>query len=122
MINIDNYPKSKVKLRGFVGKILKTWVENMSEESVGDITDEYLDSCIPGMLQSNYRILYDFLDENFIYLQPVLMNQFDETAGWDYELSHPGGLTDSTEESHKTRREAEMAGFERSLKILEELL
>lgn len=119
MIKIKDYPKVNNKFEEFIKKLLQNWATAISDETP-EITDEMVKDMIEPLLQSNPRVLYDFLDENHVYLQPALKEQLNPDAGWGYELSSV--LGSGGDNDFKTRKEAELEGFNSSIKMLEELL
>ena len=121
MIEIKDYPKVQNKLRTHIRALLTRWIKEAVQEEPTPITDDYLDQAIDSLIKSNFRLLYDFFDENYIYLQPHLLEQLNPEGGWGYELSFPGGIFDE-DQSYNSRREAEDAGFIECFKRLEELL
>lgn len=121
MIQTKSYPKVHNKLKIFVKELLITWIEQATGGDPEEIHDEHLEGSIAPLLQSNIRLLYEFLDLNHVYLQPILLEQLNPEAGWGFEISHPGG-NDDENAKYNTRKEAELAGFIKSFKILEDLL
>lgn len=123
MIQIKNYPKAHKELKIFLRNLLNVWVKQAVNEDINDqeLTEEYLDQIVDTLTGSQPRLLYDFLDEKFIYLQPHLMEQLAPEKGWGFELSTPNASSDELVE-YPTRKEAEAAGFEQAFKILERLL
>ena len=121
MIQTKNYPKTHVKLKEFVKDMLTVWVKEAAGEDPGTITDEYLEGVLEPLLESQKRMLYDFLDKHLVYLQPHLLDQLNPEAGWGFSISHVGGIDDE-HAKYSNRREAEEAGYIRAFKILEDLL
>lgn len=123
MINIKQHPKVEAKFNDFIKKLINVWVEQAVGEGMeeNEISAEYIKTASETMILSNPRLLYDFLDENHVYLQPILQEQLNPDNGWGYEISSVAGMSDESE-AFKTRKDAEVAGFNQCLKILEDLL
>lgn len=121
MIEVKNYPKVQTKLREYTKTLLVNWVKNAAGEEPGEITTEHVDQVIDSLIIGNLRLLYGFFDDNYVYLQPHLIEQLNTEEGWGYELSYPGGILDE-EKSYKTRVDAENDGFLECFKVLEERL
>lgn len=123
MIDYSKYPKVEAKLNNFIKRLMNVWVEQAVGEGMeeNELSEEYMKTSTTALIGSQPRLLYDFLDENFVYLQPHLLEQLNPDKGWVYELSSPKGLTDE-ETTFKTRKDAEIAGFNHSFEILEGLL
>lgn len=123
MINLKQHPKAQAKFNTFIETLLRVWVEQAVGEGMeeNEISAEYIKTAAETMILSNPRLLYDFLDENHVYMQPILLEQLNPDNGWGYEISSVAGMADEIE-NYKTRKNAEQAGFNQALKILEELL
>ena len=121
MIQTKNYPKAHNKLKVYGNDLLNIWMREATGQNPEEIKDEEVEGVLEALLQSNTRLLYDFLDINHVYLQPILLEQLNPENGWGFEISHPGGNEDENAK-YDTRKDAELAGFIKSFKILEELL
>ena len=110
---LKNYPKSASKL--------KSWIARETGEDITKIDDTTLSIII----MYNPRILYDFFDEEDIFLQIGLISLLKISDGWGYNISYKkDGSTINTDEDKTStdRVECEILGFKDCFKILEEKL
>lgn len=120
-MNINDFPKSKEKLKGFVKQNLLKFQEATSEAAkealIPEITDEMVDQYIQVILLVQSRNLYDFFDMNKIFIN--IIYQFGHFT-WNSTTEVDGkGIeyTDVTEYSF--RAEAEWKAFEQAFKEME---
>ena len=123
MINLKQHPKALAKLSIFIKRLVDTWIVEAMGEGMeeNELSQEYINNMTESLILSQPRLLYDFLDDNHIHLQPHLLEQLNPEKGWVYELSTPKGHSDE-ETTFKTRKDAEVGGFNHALAELEELL
>lgn len=109
------------------GKLLTLWTKKMLSNfqkmivsdgknpdlnkglEIPEITDEMAKIALSGMVKVNFRLLYDFFDENGVFLYIA----FDVAGAF---------INNFTDKDHNTRIEAEVEGFECSFKTLESKL
>jgi len=118
MIDLKEFPKSKKLLQEFGKKNLLAFQKNIMKEApvegleIPEISDEMAESYANALLTTQPRILYDFFDENELYIS-VIRNADNWSA--DVEGTDETGL-------YNTRIEAEFALFKIAFKLLEEKL
>ena len=113
-MNINDFPKSKEKLKEFVKQNLLKFQEATSEAAkealIPEITDEMVDQYIQVILLVQSRNLYDFFDMNKIIIE---IGYLDTDETWDYAINSLG------ESNFKSRIEAEGKAFEHAFKEME---
>ena len=116
----EAYPKTMSKLMGWVKRNLENFQKTMISQvgsSIGDdveipkITDEHAEAATGAILTSYSKTLYDFLDENKIFLTVDYI--FEE----GFVVAFAGY---KSVEGHLNRIEAEMVGFKAAFAKMEE--
>lgn len=111
-MNIAQCPKSKQIFKEYIKRILTGW-QNFNKDNPEfipeELSDMELERSMEAVLFGNPRILYDFFDENNIFMS-VHHNGYNAVFSVN---ETDGGIT------YKTRREAEEAGFRRCFEEME---
>jgi hypothetical protein len=119
----EKYPKVWQMLKEWMKPRLLSFQETLIKSSgaveIPELSDDILDKFVEVTVQSNIRILYDFLDDNKIRVFPewILPTKDDEDqeSQWTYSINE-----EILFPYFKTRTKAELAGFEEALKQLNE--
>lgn len=117
-MNINDFPKSKEKLKGFVKQTLLKFQEVSSEAAkeafIPEVTEEMVDQYIQVILLLQSRNLYDFFDMNKLYI----------TIDYVYQEGFMANIvgTEFSSKKYDYRVGAEKEVFEEAFKILEETL
>lgn len=134
MININEFPKSKKLLGEFGKRNLSAFQKNIMKEreiegvEIPEITDEMADSYASALLTTNPRILFDFFDENEIFIsircaaKDVFYFRWNVKFDKGNDVEHPEALGRSTASNFTTRLECEKEAFNLAFKLLEEKL
>lgn len=120
----EQFPKSYQKLKEWMKPRLVSMQEavlkEMTQETsvIPEVTDSILEKFIEISLQTNVRLLYDFLDEYKIRLFPEWVvpstDDEDRESLWTFSINE-----EILFDSYKTRLLAETAGFKTALEKLE---
>jgi hypothetical protein len=120
----ENYPKAYKKAVEFTVKYLKVFQneflreEEDNEEDIAEMIPESMAAgAAYGAFAVNQRLLYDFFDENGVYVLPLKV-----TGGWSYNIMstpHGGGFEFSPLPS---RVAAEDSAFRKAFQVLEDKL
>lgn len=115
---VKTYPKSGQLLKNWTKKMLsnfQTLITGSKDPNINkglelpEITDDMAEKALEGLVSINFRLLYDFFDENRVYSYVG----FDVASGF---------VNNFTDKDYETRTEAEIEGFEYSFKTLESKL
>lgn len=120
MIQLENYPKSTKKLLEFTKDVLRQFQKEMLQkipldegEVVPEIDDKIALETANYLLKQNIRVLYNFFDQEEIYMIP------DRKEGkWAWKIGT--GVMQISDDTFKSREEAEVVGFKEAFIKLEE--
>lgn len=134
MIDLQLFPKSKKLLQEFAKKNLLAFQKNIMKENkvegveIPEITDDMAENYATALLSTNPRILYDFFDEQEIYLSIRNARKDNFYFSWNVKFDK-GVYKDcskaagkSSISSFKTRLECEDDAYKFIFKLLEEKL
>jgi len=120
-MNIKEFPKSEALLQEFFKKNLLAFQKNIMKDapmegmSVPEITGEMSKAYMESMLLTNTRLLFDFFDENKVYIQVLYYGE----KGF---LPLVVGMNNDMEHTFPDRMEAEHFAFKTAFEILEKQL
>lgn len=113
MIDIEKYPKCKVLLKGHIKSILKQIQDKFKTEEgaeLPEIGDELVESMMADVITSSPRFLFDFFDENKIFINTPHEGGYFKYTIYNHKLE---------ETNYSFRAEAEIAAFDKAFDILE---
>jgi len=119
MIDLKQFPKARIKLEKFFRRNLEAFQKNIMKEAPTDILEipkieeEWVKKYTESSLATQPRILYDFLDENEIYITIDMFQGkfFGKIIGSLYKTKE-----------YDERVECELETFQEAFRQLEDIL